>query len=403
MAPAAALADGLAAFLRSTAVGDLVVAKQRIAEVPYTSTVGDVLQTMLMRDVTAVPVAAPPGEFIGAGGSSILDSDPRTGIVRKQASACCSRISFPRQAPQWAEEFWHLLQYIGIVDMLDVLIHLAEITGQEAGEEQLETPVESIIGHSMEGLSLWAMGPSTSLYDALEPLSKGVHRMLVPFEPTSPQERTGGIELSKTATSYRMVTQTDVIRSLVNQGGATAPILSETVDSLQLVNHSVFAVPSTMLVLDVVRCMQQASIQSVAVVEPTPDITRETMLAKVMGQGRRLLGNFSASDLRGCTAKSLRSLSSVTVETFFRRMEAETRHSQAGASTRRIAVVCQPGSQLGAVLQEALTRRAHRAWMVDGAQCLLGVITFSQVLKAARQAAMTSGTSVWAGSCTEIW
>eukprot|EP00850_Spirogloea_muscicola_P007328 SM000036S13372 [mRNA] locus=s36:834398:837327:- [translate_table: standard] len=362
MASAAALADGLAPFLRRTAVGDLVVAKQRIAEVPYTSTVGDVLQTMLLRDVTAVPVAAPPGEFIGAGGSSILESDPRTGI------------------------------YIGIVDMLDVLIHLAEVTGQDAGEEQLETPVESIIGHSMEGLSLWTMGPSTLLYDALEPLSKGVHRMLVPFEPTSPQERTGGIELSETATSYRMVTQTDVIRSIVNHGGETAPFLSETVDSLQLVNHSVFAVPSTMLVLDVVRCMQQASIQSVAVVEPTPDITREPMLAK--GQGRRLLGNFSASDLRGCTAKSLRSLSSVTVETFFRRMEAETRHSQAGASTRRIAVVCQPGSQLGAVLQEALTRRAHRAWVVDGAQCLLGVVTFSQVLKAARQAAMPSATSV---------
>lgn len=123
-------------------MGDLMVGKRRLVEVPYTASLAHTMNTLVANQVVAVPVAAPPGQWIGAGGSMIMESDKQTGVVRKH--------------------------YIGMVTMLDILAHIAGDDQMNGGgdaasdiEKKMSVPVSSIIGHCLEGLSLWTLNPST--------------------------------------------------------------------------------------------------------------------------------------------------------------------------------------------------------------------------------------------------
>lgn len=131
-------------WLRERHVGELLREKRRLVEVPYTATLIDTVNALVANGVVAVPVAAPPGKWIGAGGSMILESDPVTGAVRKH--------------------------YIGMVTMLDILVHIAEDDGEAQDgskvmdlEKKMSVAVSSVIGHSLEGLSLWTLNPNTRL------------------------------------------------------------------------------------------------------------------------------------------------------------------------------------------------------------------------------------------------
>lgn len=129
-------------------VKDLIVDKRRLVEVPNTASLADTMNALMDNRVGAVPVAAPPGHYIGAGGSMIVEADKQTGAVRKH--------------------------YIGMATMLDILAHIAGNDVDEAHNEgddldkKLSVPVSSIIGHCLESLSLWTLNPNTRhvfLYD----------------------------------------------------------------------------------------------------------------------------------------------------------------------------------------------------------------------------------------------
>lgn len=117
-------------LLKSSTISQIMKNKRRLIEVPFNASVRDTLNTMQAHDILAVAVAAPPGQWIGAGGSQILEADKATGTVRKH--------------------------YIGLVSVLDILVHVVE------DDAQLNAPVSSIIGHSLEGLNLWTISPTTS-------------------------------------------------------------------------------------------------------------------------------------------------------------------------------------------------------------------------------------------------
>lgn len=111
------------------------VDKRRLVEVPYTATLAHTMNALVANRVVAVPVAAPPGKWIGAGGSMILESDKQTGVVRKH--------------------------YIGMVTMLDILAHIADDDGSDDLEQKMSVPVSSVIGQCLETLSLWTLNPNT--------------------------------------------------------------------------------------------------------------------------------------------------------------------------------------------------------------------------------------------------
>jgi len=128
-------------------VRELMGKKKRLVEVPYTASLAHTMNALVANRVAAVPVAAPPGQWIGAGGSMIVESDKQTGAVRKH--------------------------YVGMVTMLDIVAHIASRDDDEGTinggdgtddlDQRLSVPVSSIIGHCFEGLSLWTLHPHTRL------------------------------------------------------------------------------------------------------------------------------------------------------------------------------------------------------------------------------------------------
>lgn len=102
------------------------------------------MNALVANSVVALPVAAPPGQWIGAGGSMIMESDKQTGTIRKH--------------------------YIGMVTMLNTLAHIArdnQVNGGGSGDrlsdldQKMAVPVSNIMGHCLEGLSLWTLNPNT--------------------------------------------------------------------------------------------------------------------------------------------------------------------------------------------------------------------------------------------------
>jgi hypothetical protein len=206
--------------------------------------VGDTLHALQAHNILALPVAAPPGHWIGAGGSVVLESDKATGAARKH--------------------------YIGIISTLDLFIHLAEAGSSSSSDDfvasLMSSPVSKVIGHSLEGLTLWCLGPNTSVLDAMEPMGKGLHRALVPLESQLEQHHLHqGLESIEASPAYRMLTQTDLICFLRSEAHRLRPILSRSVASLGAIQHSVFGVPEHMSLSDTMRCMTQASLAAVAI------------------------------------------------------------------------------------------------------------------------------------------
>lgn len=349
-----------AGLLRATSVAQVVEHKMRLVEIPYTATVNDALTTLLAKNILAVPVAAPPGQWIGAGGSMILESDKVTGVVRKQ--------------------------YIGMVSVLDILIHIADADKEEDVDSRLKAPVSSIIGHSIEGLSLWSISPQTSVFDAMEPMSKGIHRALIPV--ASKMEHTIGVELTEASPGYHIFTQTDLVEFLYQHSKELDYMTSTSVHALGAVHLDVYAVPSCMKVMDVVNCMRKASLQAVAIVEAVNEL--DNQLALVRGNGRKLVGTFSASDLLGCTSEMLRAWAALPILSFFSKAGVAQRFGMGAAvkagsfecrGFRKSPVTCHFETPLAEVMAMALQNHVHRVWVVDGAGNLNGVVSFSDMIR----------------------
>ncbi|KAI5071996.1 hypothetical protein GOP47_0012102 [Adiantum capillus-veneris] len=324
-------------------VQQLVAGKGRLVEVPYTASVRDTLHSMLAHNIVAVAVAAPPGHWIGAGGSMIVESDRVTGAARKQ--------------------------YIGIVSTLDVLFHLAELSnGAQVPTLLAGTRVSTIIGHCLEGLSLWAIAPHTSVMEAMDFMSKGLHRALVPLESQMKHTlRTSGspLEAEESAVSYRMLTQTDLMQFLHSKLETLHPIVCQSVDKNDV------------------------------------------------GHRKAHSGSFLANDLRGCSVESFQEWAREGVLRFLRWANVTRKfgvggavlgtnqlHAQAACNmvdsscTTSAAdipfLTCYPSSTLEYVTRSALEQRVHRVWVVDRheqqqGQLLVGFISFSDILRTVRQ------------------
>ncbi|CAL5023893.1 unnamed protein product [Urochloa decumbens] len=388
---------GLCGVLRERKVVDLARAKRRLVEVPYTATLAHTANALLAAGVSAVAVAAPPGHWIGAGGSMILESDPATGAVRKH--------------------------YIGMVNMLDILAHIAEASDDADADDEAEVdlhrrmavPVSSVIGHSLEGLTLWTLHPNTSVLDCMETFSKGVHRALVPLESSA--ENVVAVELVESAPGYKMLTQMDVVRFLRAHGAELRGVLSRTVRDLGAVNDAVFAVAAGARVIDAVKAMRAALLTAVPVVDAdNTEILQD-------GKGKKAIETFSATDLRDCPVARLQPWLGISV-TEFKRKVAEYRASSnkpvgipgadddtdtgvvpvakdadSPAALAAIAaeeeqqqqqtlVTCSPESTLGEAIEAAAARHVHRLWVVDEEGLLRGVVSLTDVLRAVREAAL---------------
>ncbi|KAK3156049.1 hypothetical protein QOZ80_2AG0102130 [Eleusine coracana subsp. coracana] len=385
---------GLCGVLRERKVVELARPKRRLVEVPYTATLAHTANALLASRVSAVAVAAPPGHWIGAGGSMILESDPATGAVRKH--------------------------YIGIVSLLDILAHIADAGDEaEADDEavnldrRMAVPVSSVIGHSLEGLTLWTLHPNTSVLECMETFSKGVHRALVPLE--SAADNVVAVELVESAPGYRMLTQMDVVRFLRAHGAELKGVLSRTLRDLGAVHDTVLAVAAGVKVIDAVKAMRAAALTAVPVVLEDSTVDDEPLQD---GKGKKAIETFSATDLRDCPVARLQPWLGISVMEFKKKVaeyRASNRPAVSGADAtftgivptaeasalgeaieaadqakeqQSMLVTCSPDSTLGEAVEAAAERHVHRLWVIDEAGMLAGVVSLTDLLRVVREAAL---------------
>ncbi|KAJ8560036.1 hypothetical protein K7X08_004094 [Anisodus acutangulus] len=347
-------------MLKDKHVKDLMADKRRLVEVPYTATLADTIKTLMANKVVAVPVAAPPGHWIGAGGSMIMESDKQTGAVRKH--------------------------YIGMVTMLDILAHIA---GDGCAHDDVDltkkmmVPVSSIIGHCLESLSLWTLSPNTSIMDCMEVFSKGIHRAMVPVDGQS--ENVFGVELTESASCYRMLTQTDLLRFLNDQQELKAIMSHKVSDKqLQAITATVFGMTNKAKVIDVIKCMRTASLNAVPILESSKDITEDhTQL--VNGKKRKLVGTFSATDLRTCPVPQMQPLFNLEVLDFLKMLSETPLYESTGLrSSWREQVTCHTESSLREVMEKVVSDHVHRIWVVDEQGLLEGVVSLTDMIRVIR-------------------
>ncbi|KAL5987625.1 hypothetical protein ACLOJK_035375 [Asimina triloba] len=352
-------------WLREKTVRDVLLmegSRRRLVEVPYTASLTDTMNALVANNVSAVPVAAPPGQWIGAGGSMILESDRTTGAIRKH--------------------------YIGMVTMLDIIHHIAEATDEDDGntpvslDDRMAVSVSAIIGHSTEGLNLWTLNPSTSLLDCLEVFSKGIHRALVPLDSV----HVAGVEISESSPGYQMLTQMDVVRFIMQRGMELRGILTQSVAELGAVNEYVFSVKRHTRVIEAIKFMRSASVTALPIVESSGQ-DREVANAK----GKKLIGTFSATDLRACPIALLRPSLNMGVMEFIETIAVQPSTGQGPAadvgysSPARKLIACYRDTSLAEVMNEAVNWHVHRVWVVDHASGMLsGLVSLTDMFKALR-------------------
>ncbi|KAI5337374.1 hypothetical protein L3X38_016645 [Prunus dulcis] len=374
-------ADQSTQRLRDKKLGDLMVNKRRLVEVPYTASLAHTMNTLVANKVLAVPVAAPPGQWIGAGGSMIMEADKHTGTVRKH--------------------------YIGLATMLDLLAHIAGNEDQLMDEgvhdgfdldQKMSVPVSSIIGHCLEGLSLWTLNPNTSpnfsILDCMEVFSKGIHRALVPVD--SHLDNVSGVELVESASSYRMLTQMDVLRFVKEHGSSGSEldnIMSSTVSDLGAVTERVFTITDRTKVIDAIKCMRIALLNAVPIVRSSDTDNEEDHKQLVNGRGRQAIGTFSATDLRGCHFATLQTWLPMSAldytETVLANPLLAAFNNAAGSPTTRELVACRADSSLGEVIDKVVSKHVHRLWVVDQQGLLKGLISLTDIIRVLRLAILS--------------
>lgn len=103
-----------------------------------------------------------------------------------------------------------------------------------------------------------------SILDCMEVFSKGIHRAMVPVD--SQMANISGVELMESASSYRMLTQMDLLKFLKQHDSELKPITSTPINVLGAVTHDVYAITDRTTLLEAIKCMRTAMLNAVPIV-----------------------------------------------------------------------------------------------------------------------------------------
>ncbi|KAL6073895.1 hypothetical protein QOT17_004589 [Balamuthia mandrillaris] len=242
-------------------------------------------------------------------------------------------------------------EFLGMVDLLDVLVPLAfagyfKTQSFEEAEFSAFKVLENVklgdlIGVSEEGKQLWTVPSTTSLAEALFKFSHGVHRILV-------QLPSGEV---------RLCSQTDVIRFLLKHQSHRdlAPLFQKTIKELGLGTPSPKSITTKDIALEAFRTIVQSNVSGLAVVN----------------EDGSLAGSISTKDVRGITTDNLHNVTKPVLE-FQEAIEG-------GAPA--FPVVCNEDEALSLLLLKTIAHGTHRAYLVEKqSQAPVAAITFSDVL-----------------------
>lgn len=104
---------------------------------------------------------------------------------------------------------------------------------------------------------------------------------------------------------------------------------------------------------------------------------------------RKLLGTFSATDLRSCPVEELQKWMSASVVEF--KTKSKKRPSFKRATTERSSLVtCFPETTLSQVIEDAVSMHVHRVWVIDADGLLTGLVSLTDMLRVIRASLLSA-------------
>lgn len=330
-------------WIADVCVGDLVHDKQNLVAVTTDTTVADALRLMHLHNFVSVPV-----------------EDARTGKM------------------------------VGVANLVDIVSFVAfgpvpprkKITEEDLARFESDfqsTKVADLLGVGPESSSgesgMWVYLPTTPLEKVLEPLCKGVHRVLVDMKQTQTwegqeddaQRKSSEGRAASEVRRFRILTQMDVVRFLCQfcdvegaRESGVIDLVERSVKELGLVKEAneVHAVPTSVTALDAFRSMNQLDLQAIVVVDANTGVA---------------VSNLSAADLRGLKPSTLKMLLKPVLEFL------DDMNNGLGRKRRLIAI--KPTSTLATAMLQVLVGRVHRVWVLNDEKRPVGVVTLSDILR----------------------
>ncbi|XWS20438.1 hypothetical protein CRYUN_Cryun31cG0101300 [Craigia yunnanensis] len=211
----------------------------------------------------------------------------------------------------------------------------------------------------------------------MELFNKGIHRALVPMD--SQMENIQGVELVESASSYKMLTQMDLLIFLKDHASELEGILSSSIKEIGAINENVYAINDHTKVIEAIKCLRTASLNAVPIVQSSDDI-EEDHKHLINGKGRKLIGTFSATDLRGCHFSALQTWLPLRAQEFTELASTSPLFAAREGFSPKELVICQPDSPLSEVIDKVVSKHVHRVWVVDQQGLLVGLVSLTDIV-----------------------
>ncbi|KAE9621643.1 hypothetical protein Lal_00032508 [Lupinus albus] len=321
---------------------------------------------------------------------------------------------------------------VGKVCMVDVVCFLCKEENLMSPFSALKEPLSHVLS-KVPGLVMH-LEPSSSLLEAIDLILQGAQNLVVPILPTkrsSISRRKQHLQKSSTiGREFCWLTQEDVIRFLLGSIGLFTPLPALSIDTLGIITSDVLAIdyysPASSALGAISKSLTQQT--SVAIVDndgtfigeispfnlaycdetiaaaiatisagdlmayidcggPPEDLVglvkarlKEMNLDKML-QEFTILSPFSSDTLVSSSSSSDEEESPI---------RTSGRHKRSYSySTRMVrkaeAVVCHPKSSLVAVMIQAIAHRVNYLWVIEDDCSLVGIVTFSSILKVFRE------------------
>ncbi|KAJ1910266.1 hypothetical protein IWQ60_010739 [Tieghemiomyces parasiticus] len=251
---------------------------------------------------------------------------------------------------------------VNIVNIKDILSYVtssfqsASSAGATGGKDDvpaqwrvnLESNIEAVmtLDPARESYRVFQCEVQDKLRKTLEAFGSGIHRALVTDYNDNPHDPKPDF----------LLTQSDVVRYVHDHPGClNTDLLETTVEQLfpKAIHKKLFTVREDEPVLRAYALMDQ----------------EDRSAAAVLDSEGRIVGNLSASDLRGLTEDNLTSLMA-PVKVFLAHL-----HSERGS-----VVTCKADDTLQILLDQVCSHAIHRSWVVDENCRPVGVITLTDII-----------------------
>jgi len=244
--------------------------------------------------------------------------------------------------------------YIHILTIFDIMTYVAfgsfKIDENEPDAysvfKSAKIPVSELVFKPLhtEDEKVWIFNAEDNINKVLEPMSKGVHRVLVDLN--------NGVGKPQ----YRMLTQTDIVRFLSSYILYESSSLdgSQKIKELNLINRKVKTMNENHTALEVFRTLHVEDFSAIPIVN----------------NDGKLEATLSASDLRGLRSYQLKSVLLPALQFLF---------LFRGPAAKK-CVTCTENDSLSDVIMKFIVFKVHRVWVVNDEFHPVGVISLTDII-----------------------